>query len=576
MSDPVAMARLCAVIPTHNHAAALGATLLRLQTMGIEALVIDDGSAPEFATEIAAICGPIETVEHMRHCYNGGKGFAVMCGLARAAERGFTHAVQIDADGQHDLDDLRAMIALSEANPEALIAGTPVYDDSVPSARKWGRKLTNFWAGVNATSLSMPDAMCGFRIYPVATSLRTARSLNLRSLRMAFDAEILVKAHWAGMPIIASPVHVTYPAGNTSNFHMLRDNIGLSEMHTRLFFGMLARLPRRAITALTGKKGEPAHWPEMRERGAYSAMYVLALIYRLLGPRICRVILLPVVAFFFATGGETRRASQAYLRRAYAQGYLPEAPTTKTSFHHFMHFAEAAVDKFAAWTGQMSPDDVHGIHKGPFRDAEMAGGAFVLTAHLGNPEVLRAIAGVTKRWQVNVLVHTAHAEMFNRLVARFAGQSNVRMTQVTEVGPDTAIELSEALDRGEWVVMVADRVPVARGGRTVEAPFMGEMASFPQGPYVLASILKHPTYAMFCTKTGGKFDVHFELLADPVRLPRGKREAAIQGYAASFAGMMERQVAKTPLQWFNFYPYWNADSGNARTVNCSDKPETNL
>lgn len=561
--------RVCALIPTHNHVRALGATLTRLTEQGIEALVIDDGSAPELGAQIRDVCAGFNTVEHMRHSYNGGKGFAVLCGMARAAERGFTHAVQIDADGQHELNDLASLLAASRENPDALIAGTPVYDQSAPFARKWGRKLTDFWVGVNTLSTSMPDAMCGFRVYPVQACLTVVRELGVIGRRMEFDTEILVKVKWAGIPIIPSPVHVTYPDGNTSNFNMLRDNAMLSWMHTRLFFGMVIRLPGRAMRSLSPQAGEgenaQSHWPELTERGVYSAMYVLALIYRALGPRICRWLLFPVVAFFYVTGKTARAASRDYLDRAWRCGYLAKPPGRWDSFRHFLYFAESAVDKFAAWTGRISPDDVDGINGGAFDQAKRDGGAFVITAHLGNPEALRAVAGVSKRWRVNVLVHTAHAEMFNRLVARFSPHSNVRMTQVTDVGPDTAIDLAQALDRGEWVVMVADRVPVSRGGRTVQAPFMGQAATFPQGPYILASILKHPTYAMFCAKDDGRYAVEFELLADQVRLPRGKREQAIRGYAAQFAQMMERQLAKTPMQWFNFYNYWS-QGGQAETT----------
>ncbi|MGB0926321.1 MAG: glycosyltransferase family 2 protein [Pikeienuella sp.] len=554
--------QICAIIPTHNHARALPDTLRHLRDAKIATLVVDDGSTPDLGREIEAICQAFENVEHMRHSFNGGKGFAVMCGMARAAERGFTHAVQIDADGQHDLGDLASLLATSAANPDALIAGTPVYDKSVPLARKWGRKLTNFWAGVNATTFKMPDAMCGFRVYPVQACLNVVRTENVTSRRMEFDTEILVASHWAGQRILPCPVHVTYPEGNSSNFDMLRDNVGLSVMHTRMFFGMLMRAPRRVANLFrpSRRTDQHAHWPEVRERGVYAAMYLLALIYRGLGPRVCRALLYPVIGFFFLTGTSARAASRDYLERAWKRGYLPSQPTTRTSFRHFLAFGEAALDKFAAWTGNLSSHDVDGIMDGPFRDAERAGGAFVVTAHLGNPEVLRAIAGVSGRWRVNVLVHTAHAEMFNRVVERFSGQSTVRMTQVTEVGPDTAIALSEALDRGEWVVMVADRVPVSRHGRTVDVPFMGETAAFPQGPYILASILKCPTYAMFCTKTGGRFDVNFELLADRVHLPRADREGAIKAYAAHFAELMERQVAKRPMQWFNFYPYWKSNT----------------
>lgn len=556
--------RFCAIIPTHNHVAALPGILSRLRDASLDVLVIDDGSAPEVGRRIAEVCACHGNVEYLRHSFNGGKGFAVLCGLARAAERDFTHAVQIDADGQHDLDGLAPLRAASIAEPDALVVGDPQFDETAPLGRRLGRRLTSFWVAVNAGSLRMPDAMCGFRVYPLRSVLDLVDRYNVRGRWMDFDIEVLVKAHWAGIPIVSSPVRVVYPDDNTSNFRMLHDNLLLTLMQVRLFFGLLARLPGRLLAAAGGKRDDGArvHWSDVRERGTYSGLYLLAMIYRVLGHRVCLLLLTPVVGFFFLTGRTARDASRGYLQRAWARGYLPKPPGAGTSFRHFMCFAESAVDKFAAWTGRSSPENVTGIQSGPFREAELAGGAFILTAHLGNPEVLRAIAGVSGRWRVNVLVHTVHAEMFNRLVERFSGQSTVRMIQVTRVGPETAIQLAAAIERGEWVVMVADRVPVSKQGRTIDVPFMGEVAAFPQGPYILASILKCPVHVMFCTKSKDGFDVHFEPFAEPIRLPRGQREQAIRNYATRFAEMLEAQVARTPLQWFNFYAFWHDRSGD--------------
>ncbi|WP_417514731.1 glycosyltransferase family 2 protein [Minwuia sp.] len=562
----------CAIIPTHNHVQALSGILNRLSNLDLPVVVIDDGSKPDKGRDISEICGQFQDVEYLRHSFNGGKGFAVLCGLARAAERGFTHAVQIDADGQHDLDGLPSLLATSRDDPDALVAGDPMFDETAPVGRRVGRKFTAFWVAVNANSLRMPDAMCGFRIYPVQPTLNVVGKQKVRGRWMDFDIEVLVKAHWSRIPIVASPVRVVYPDDNSSNFRMLGDNVLLTLMQCRLFVGMLARWPVRLLAS--DDKGEGRlHWASLRERGTYTGLYLVALVYKILGRRISLVLLTPIVGFFFLTGTTARRASADFLQRAWSSGYLPAPPGIGTSFRHYMNFAGSAVDKFEAWTGRSSPDDVTGIMEGPFREAELAGGAFILTAHLGNPEVLRAIAGVSGRWRVNVLVHTVHAEMFNRLVERFSGQSTVRMTQVTSVGPETAIQLASAIERGEWVVMAADRVPVTRDGRTVKVPFMGAIAEFPQGPFILASILKCPTHVMFCTKVGERYQVHFEAFADPVRLPRGRREQAIREYAVRFAAMLEIQVAKTPLQWFNFYPFWNNEDVEDSPDTEPDRPE---
>ena len=167
--------RACAVIPTHNHIAALGTILSRLEDAGLPAIVIDDGSDPEIAVRIEAVCARRADAEYQRHAFNGGKGFAVMCGVARAHEQGFSHAVQIDADGQHDLHCLDSLLEMARLNPTAIVSGTPRFDQPIPLARRIGRPVTSFWVAVNSLSLHVPDAMCGFRVYPVDATLNLVR-----------------------------------------------------------------------------------------------------------------------------------------------------------------------------------------------------------------------------------------------------------------------------------------------------------------------------------------------------------------------------------------------------------------
>jgi predicted LPLAT superfamily acyltransferase len=545
--------RICAIIPTHDHVIALDAILSRLNASGMPAIVIDDGSAAGNGTRIAAICARRNDTEYQRHAFNGGKGFAVMCGLVRAKERGFTHAMQIDADGQHDLDFLGALLDAARTCPQAIVTGVPQYDETMPFARRFWRPFTNFWVRVNTLSTSIGDAMCGFRVYPVSTTLELVRR-SVRTRRMDFDIEVLVKAYWARIAIVSVPVRVTYPAENFSNFDLLRDNVLLARMQARLFFGMLLRAPtlafRRASRERTG-------WPAMRERGAYWGLRILAAVYRLLGRTACMTIMAPVIFYFFVTGYEQREASRDYLMRLWSHGVLKGRPGLWTSFHHFMAFGASALDKLAAWTGDIAFSQVHGVTSGLLKEVEESGrGVFVITAHIGNPEAIRAIAVLGNSVRINVLMHTDHAQLFNRLIKEFSPQSPVRAFAVTQIGIDTAMILSQAIANGEWVVMVGDRVPVSEQGRVVDVPFLGAMAAFPQGPYILASLLKAPTYLMFCTRGASGFDVHFTKFADIVELPRANRLGAIRSYAGLYAKALEARVAQTPLQWFNFYSFW--------------------
>lgn len=551
--------RPCAIIPTHNHVAALDAILTRLGAETLPAIVVDDGSDPAIGASISEICARHADVEYRRHAFNAGKGFAVMCGIARANERGFTHAVQIDADGQHDLDGLAALLAAARLNPDAIVTGVPQYDRTMPLLRRIWRPFTNFWVRVNTLSLHIKDAMCGFRVYPVEATLDLVRkSVHVR--RMDFDVEILVKAYWSGIAVAAVPVRVSYPQGNFSNFKLWRDNVMLSRMQTRLFFGMLLRSPyllfrRRPRLRKAGE--QPTPWASMKERGAYWGLRILAGVYHVLGRTICLGAMAPVVAYFYATGREQRQASHEYLQRMWKSGYLPHPPTGWTSFRHFMSFAASALDKLAAWTGDIPQTQLRGVTSGLLREVELSGqGAFVITAHLGNPEVIRAVSILGNHVRVNVLMHTEHAQLFNRLIKEFSPDSPVRAFPVTKVGVDTAIVLSQAIARGEWVVIVGDRVPVAEGGRVVEVPFLGEPAVFPQGPYILGSLLKAPAYLMFCTRGRSGFDVHFSKFADAIELPRADRVGAVRRYAGLYAKALEARVAETPLQWFNFFSFW--------------------
>ena len=173
---------------------------------------------------------------------NGGKGAAVLAGIFRARDLGYTHAFQIDADGQHDAGPIAQFIEASRQKPEAVICGYPVYGESAPSSRKNGRKITNFWVAIETLSFDIQDAMCGFRLYPVAAVCKLASRAHL-GLRMTFDIDIIVRLHWVGVRTDFLPIGVTYPEGGVSNFRMVRDNVAISAVHTRLFFGMIVRLP---------------------------------------------------------------------------------------------------------------------------------------------------------------------------------------------------------------------------------------------------------------------------------------------------------------------------------------------
>lgn len=244
--------KFCALIPVYNHEHAVGTVVQQVLAQGLPCVLVDDGShaACRQVLEQLQAAHP-ETVMLLRLPVNQGKGGAVLAGMRAAMDAGFTHALQIDADGQHDTSAIADFVTASQKQPDAVICGYPQYDASVPRARLYGRYATHVWVWINTLSLRIRDSMCGFRLYPLAATLAVAENGHI-GRRMDFDTEILVRMDWAGIRIVNRPTRVHYPLDGVSHFDALHDNLRISLMHTRLFFGMLPRSPRLLWRLLRG------------------------------------------------------------------------------------------------------------------------------------------------------------------------------------------------------------------------------------------------------------------------------------------------------------------------------------
>lgn len=232
----------CAVIPVYNHERAIGRVVEAVRAAGLACVLVDDASGPECARELDRLAAQGGSVSLVRLPRNLGKGGAVMAGLRAAHERNFTHALQIDADGQHSLSDLGSFIAEARAHPEALVCGRPVFDAAMPKGRFYGRYLTHIFVWLNTLSFDIRDSMCGFRVYPLAPVLKLLDSARLGS-RMDFDVEVLVRLHWRGQPMRWRDTRVSYPLDGVSHFRMVWDNVLMVRLQLRLLAGMLVRLP---------------------------------------------------------------------------------------------------------------------------------------------------------------------------------------------------------------------------------------------------------------------------------------------------------------------------------------------
>jgi len=371
------------------------------------------------------------------------------------------------------------------------------------------------------------------------------------------------------------------------------------------------RLPlllSRKISALfsSSEKKEAqatAHWSTLAERGSGWGMRFIFHCYRLLGARALHFLLYPIVAYFFIAAGEKRAASLAYFRQLQSfkaqgrennQGHPNDAlkPGWLTSFRHMLAFAQSGLDKLAAWSGQITHHQVEFPQRADFDQLIASGkGAILIGSHLGNLEMARALArGVEgnegqgsqeskgnqenqKRNEpnekaqqgqpivkVNAVVYTGNAKRFNSVLARANADFGVSLIQVPSLGPDTAMMLKEKVDDGELLVIVGDRTPPAQNGRVSTAQFLGRPAPFAQGPFVLASLLECPVYLFFCLREKKGYRIYFELFADRVTLPRQQRQASLQDYIQRYAQRLEFYCLHAPLQWFNFFDFWQLES----------------
>lgn len=296
----------------------------------------------------------------------------------------------------------------------------------------------------------------------------------------------------------------------------------------------------------------------MDERGVIWGMWLLLRIYLLFGRRFLQLFLYPVVIYYWLTHRQARQASQAYLNRlAVFAPSLKLSGSFFWSYNHFISFANAIIDKLAAWSGALSQTDVeyHGRNE-LIAEIRKGQGVVLLGSHLGNLEVCRVIADFDKTIHINVLLDNKHAQKFNQLLKQTNDNSQLNLIQVTEITAATSMLLRNKISSGELVIIAADRTPVSNRQRVTKVTFLGADALFPQGPFILAALLECPVYTVFCLKQHSKNVIYFDPFSDSLKFPRKTREQAMQQIIQRYAERLQTYCLKEPLQWFNFFDFW--------------------
>lgn len=301
------------------------------------------------------------------------------------------------------------------------------------------------------------------------------------------------------------------------------------------------------------------HWAQLSEAGGLMGMRFLFGCFKLGGRPLFKLVLAPVILYYFLCRRQARAASLAYLRRVQrAGGVPPKACLHWLSLQHFWQFGNALVDKLAVWLGQISRAQVE-IYGDEiiFQLRAKQQGCLLVISHLGNFEICRCLSSRHPGMRLTVLMHTKHAQKFNRLMQEQAGDSQVDIVQVSEITPATAMMLSERIERGEFVAIAADRVPLTNPENCLLVDFLGDQAALPVGPFSLGGILRAPMVSLFCLREAAGYGIYFKQLSDDQPVPRRQRQQHLQQLAQVYARELEHHCLRQPLQWFNFFDFWH-------------------
>jgi len=296
-----------------------------------------------------------------------------------------------------------------------------------------------------------------------------------------------------------------------------------------------------------------AEWRKIPEAGTVFGIRALVLFARLFGRRIAGWFLYIIAFYYTLIRGTARRASRDYLRR------IGQPTTFWHVVRHIHTFAQVSLDRLFFLTGRLKPFEFEQKNHDLLVQAAKSGrGVLLLGAHLGSFEVMRCRA---KEFNVpiNVVVDFSNAERVNSVLRSLAPDIDTKLISLGTDPLAAMLSIRAAIERGELVAILGDRLPDAKTGsaRVVKSQFLGAEAAFPAGPWLLAHSLKCPVYFVAGIYTRpNHYALHFEFLADEVKLDRSERAAALARYAQSYASMLETYARSAPLNWFNFFDFW--------------------
>ena len=314
---------------------------------------------------------------------------------------------------------------------------------------------------------------------------------------------------------------------------------------------------------------ERPRWAEKAERGSGFALRLVLRIVRALGPRMSRLVVHPVAAYFLLTARESCRASRAYFERLAplpeGRSALGHAPGWRDTYRHLLEFSTSVFDRLCVWAGQDDGFELrhraedHFAHlpdaEGDRANALGKCGALIASAHLGTFDMMRKVC-MEAQVPVRVVMYGANAETINSFFAGLNPGVDLDLIHLRPGGIGVTLEIRAAVRRGSFVVIMGDRIALDGGG-VCRVPFLGAPARFPTGPFELALLIGCPLMVATAVRVGpATYQVESEPLYAGGRVPRAEREKVVQEMEERYAAYLERLCLRAPYQWFNFFDFW--------------------
>lgn len=318
-------------------------------------------------------------------------------------------------------------------------------------------------------------------------------------------------------------------------------------------------------------------WVVKAERGSAAALRLMITLVRGLGRRTSGLLLHPIAAYYLLTDSRARRASRQYFERLAAspegRRALGHAPGWRDTYRQLFEFSTSLFDRLCVWAGMDERFEIR--HRGAEHFAHLPAGApgrqnplgkcgaLVVGAHLGTFDMMRAVC-LGADVPVHGVFYGGNAETFNNFMKALNPKHDLGFIHVRPDAIGSALEIHSAIERGDFVAIMGDRVHISgRGTHTVS--FFGAPARFSEGPFQLAALVGCPVMLATALRVGDAcYEVHSEPLYAGGRVPRAERAKVVHEMIEAYARSLERLCLRAPWQWFNFFEFWEPAEGSTR------------